>query len=98
LRCVGFFLSFRDGIVERYPEVFGGGNNEESQNSTGFGEKWGWYQHIHSVAGGSVFKIDDAVSLPLNKALLFLAFEKDKNDETIKNMKRTNESVYNTNG
>ena len=83
-----FFLDFKQATIENYPEVFNPTVTEESESGGGFGKKWGWYQHIHKLAGGSVFKIRDASSLPLGTALLFLAYDKDYNDEMIKGMKK----------
>ena len=42
--------------------------------------KWGWYQSIYSLAGGDVFKVDKATRLNVNKAMMWLEFEKEKND------------------
>ena len=42
------------------------------------GEKWGWYQSFHTVAGGDYFKIKDVAREKLHSVLYFLAYEIDK--------------------
>ena len=46
-----FFLSFRDRIVERYDELFGGAGSTTSA-AGGFAKKWGWYQSFYALALG----------------------------------------------
>ena len=81
------FLDFKQSVIENYPEIFTATSTEEPESGGGFGKKWGWYQHIHKLAGGSVFKINAATSLHLGTALMFLAYDKEYNDEMIKGIK-----------
>lgn len=73
-----------------YPEVFAGSSGQGSENGSNFGAKWGWYQHIHTIAGGDFFKIGDATKANIHEALMFLGFTREFNDEQIKNIKKAN--------
>ena len=77
-----FFLRFRQGVVESYPELYTeqsdtGGDLSAQAN---FGAKWGWYQSIYGLAGGDVLKFDAVTELPIFKCLNFLTFDKEKNE------------------
>jgi len=80
----GFFLSFRDGIIKSYPELYtvnveeGQQHNVSSQDS--FGTKWGWYQSIYALSQGDVRRFDEITKLPLEQCLTFLVFEKEKTE------------------
>ena len=82
LWVVWFFFEFRNRIVENYSGLFtqSAADIERGSFSQGFGKKWGWYQSIHSLAKGDVFKIDKATRTNLHKAMMWLEFEKDKSD------------------
>ena len=54
--------------------------SKEDLLAKGLEKKWGWYQSIHSLAKGDVFKIDKATRTNLHKAMMWLEFEKDKSD------------------
>lgn len=73
-------MQFREGIINDYPSLFGGGDEEGTgySASENFGAKWGWYQSIYTLAGGNALKFDEATSLPIHQALTYLAFEKEK--------------------
>jgi hypothetical protein len=75
-------LEFRDRLVENYNGLFTqtAGDIERGSYTQGFSKKWGWYQSIYSLAGGDVFKVDKATRLNVNKAMMWLEFEKEKND------------------
>ena len=81
-------MDFRESVVKNYPEVFTGTSSGASESGRIFGEKWGWYQHIHKLANGSVFEIGNATALHLGTALVFLAYDKDLNEEMIKGIKK----------
>ena len=78
-----FFLRFRDGVVDSYPELYGGSDEEQSGTNLtaegNFGTKWGWYQSIYAIAKGDVLKFDEVTAQGLFKCLNFLVFEKEKN-------------------
>ena len=86
-----FFLSFRDKIVKIYDELFTGTGGEDREYSleAGFGRKWGWYQSIYGLAGGDVLKLDSVTEIPLHKCLMWLAFEKEKNEIEAKMIKQS---------
>ena len=81
-RCYGFFLSFRERFIESYPEIFGQGGQEQADYSSAanFGSKWGWYQSVYRLAGGEVLNFDKATNIPAHQAMIFLSFEKEKNE------------------
>ena len=78
----GFFLQFRDRVVDSFPQLFTGGNQESQDLSAsgGFGKKWGWYQSIYGLAKGDITKFDTVTAEPLFKCLMYLTFEKEKNE------------------
>jgi hypothetical protein len=79
----GFFLQFRDRVVESFPSLFGEGSQQSATDLTataGFGKKWGWYQSIYGLAKGDITKFDTVTSEPLFKCLMYLTFEKEKNE------------------
>ena len=76
-----FFQQFTKGLIERYPEIFDGGidgNGLAVEAQANFGRKWKSYSSIIQLAQGDVTKIDVVVKEPLEKCLLFLAYEADK--------------------
>ncbi len=77
-----FFLSFRQRFIESYPESFRGGQEGELDYSTGasFGKKWGWYQSIYKLAGGDATKINQATKIDVHEAMMFLIFDREKNE------------------
>jgi len=50
------------------------------EHTQGFGKKWGWYQSIYSLAKGDVRKIDEITRINIHKAMMWLEFEKEKNE------------------
>jgi hypothetical protein len=83
-----FFLQFNERLAELYPEIFRASSTVTSESQRNFGKKWGWYQNIYAIAKGDLFKFDDVGRLKLHKALLYLAFEADKNKEEAKLFKK----------
>jgi len=79
LRCLVFFCSFVNGLVERYPEIFEGGGTP-TQHQINFGKKWGNYQTLIELADGQYGRIDWATEQPLEKCLLYLAYKSDENN------------------
>jgi len=92
VRCDAFFLSFRDEIIETYPELFtqrsDGGRTYASREES-FGQKWGWYQSIYAIAGGDLLKFDEVTNTRIHTCLMWLAFEKDKNELEAKRIKES---------
>ena len=75
-------MRFRERTIEGYPELFGGGVEQEGEytSQANFGRKWGWYQSIYALAKGDVSKFDEVTSLNVFKCLNYLTFEKEKNE------------------
>ena len=78
----GFFLRFRDRVIESFPSLFGETDqqNEDLSAQGGFGKKWGWYQSIYGLAQGDISKFDEVTKQALFKCLMYLTFEKEKNE------------------
>ena len=83
-----FFLSFRERISGAYPSLFGARDENPYTREAQFGQRWGWYQSIYALAQGDVLKFGDVTQLPINQALTYLTFEKEKNDIEISMIKK----------
>ena len=82
IRGYGFFLSFRDEIVEAYDGLFSTTSGEGGVvggAEAAFAERYGWYQSLYALAGGDALRLSDATSLQIHEALTWLQFEKEKN-------------------
>ena len=84
-RCEGFFLSFRDQIIEGYSELYARTQRaSESQVIGGrekqFNEKYSWYKELYALAGGDALKVSDSTKIPIHEAMIWLQFEKEKNE------------------
>ena len=85
-----FFLSFRDEIIESYPQIFTEGDvssDAPASREQVFGRKWGWYQSIYAAAGGDVTKFNEVTKLPVHQIMTWLVFEKEKNELEAKRIK-----------
>jgi len=82
LGSIVFFLSFKQRTIDNYPELFDGENTEQLDYSTerNFGTKWGWYQSIYGIGKGDITKFDEITRMNLNECLMYLSFEKEKNE------------------
>ena len=91
LGAIVFFLSFREQIVKIYDELFTGAGEDRGEYSleAGFGRKWGWYQSIYGLAGGDVHKLESVTKVPLHTCLMWLSFEKEKNEIESKIIKQS---------
>ena len=67
------------GLTTLYPELFEEGfSGDTSQHQINFARKWKSYTSIVQLANGDITKIDEVVDEPLEKCLLFLAYQSDK--------------------
>ena len=82
-----FFLSFKQQIIEEYPDLFGGGIEGDLSPSANFSRKWGWYASVDHLAGGDVARYDTITTLPLSQCLTKLVYDKEKNDAERRLMK-----------
>ncbi len=76
-----FFLSFREKITELYGGLFSEGIEEGGSSTSAqanFGQKWGWYQSIFTIAKEDAARIDEATRLPIHTCLMYLEYIKDK--------------------
>ena len=73
-----FFIQFINGLTERYPEVFDEGGSS-SPIQANFGKKWGAYQTLITLCGNNLMEIDNVVKQPLEKCLLYISFQSDRN-------------------
>ncbi len=83
-----FFLSFRDGLVESYAELFGAGGESDYSSSAVFGKKWGWYQSIFSLAKGDITRLEDITKLNVHTCLYALSYMKDQAELEAKQIKK----------
>jgi len=88
-----FFYQFTNGLAERYPELYEG-SGTPTQHQVNFGKKWKAYSTIFELADGNIKMIDEVITEPLEKCLLFLSYKADKqllenmmHKEAMKNMK-----------
>tara|TARA_R110001606_G_scaffold363058_1_gene517010 strand:- start:537 stop:791 length:255 start_codon:yes stop_codon:yes gene_type:complete len=82
-------LDFKQRTHDQYPELFSETNGQpDFSASAGFAERWGWIQSIYAMAKGDVLQFDNVTKLNINKALMFLSFEKEKNQLEAKLLKQ----------
>ena len=74
-----FFCAYVSGLVERYPELFDGDAGSSTQHQINFSHKWKNYAALVLLAGGDIRNIDEITIQPLEKCLLFLAYQSDYN-------------------
>jgi hypothetical protein len=72
-----FFYQFVNGLTERYPELYDG-DGYSSRHQANFGKKWGAYSTLVTLSQDNILRFDEIVELPLEKCLLYLAFQADK--------------------
>ena len=82
-----FFLQFKQGLIDKYPEIFNREGNDGYTTEANFARKWGWYQSVYGIARGDINKFNQVTSLQLHECLMYLAFEKDKIDLEQKRLK-----------
>ena len=87
IRCNAFFLSFKQQVIEEYPDLFTGGGDTDLSASANFSRKWGWYGSVDHLAGGDVARYDSITNLPLRQCLTKLVYDKEKSDVERRMMK-----------
>lgn len=88
-RFIGFFLEFKNRIIEQYSRLFNKDSNDDGQFGSGgsFGEVWGWYHSIVKIARGNLFDIERAENTNIHEALTFLLYLKESDIEEAKRIK-----------
>ena len=71
-----------------YDELFEGQGGEQLSTVSQFASKWGWYQSIYSLAKGDIRRFEDITKLNVHSCLMMLAFEKEKTQIEINNIKK----------
>ncbi len=70
-------MDFNKGLVESYPELYGGTGGEPNE----FTRKWSDYQEIYQLAQGDVRRYDEISKLNMHQCYLYLAFKIDEANE-----------------
>ena len=91
----GFFLQFRERIVNGFPSLFeqkGEGDSEEIDYSAEgqFSAKWGWFNSLWALTEGDVTKFNEVTSQSVFTALMFLEYMKEKNELEAQQIRRRN--------
>jgi|TARA_R110000744_G_scaffold341339_1_gene446582 hypothetical protein len=73
--------------MQNYDELFGGQQGGELTSVSQFGTKWGWYSSIYAIAKGRLERFEHITKLKVHECLLFLTFEKEKNEIEKKQIK-----------
>ena len=81
------FLSFKQQVIEEYPDLFTGGETTDLSASANFSRKWGWYGSVDHLAGGDASRYDSITNLPLRQCLTKLVYDKEKADVERKMLK-----------
>ena len=78
-KCTGFFLQFRQRIVEDFAIIFNGTSegNQEAIASESFAEKWSWFGVMYRLTNADISKLDAITKLNLLEALTWLSYETD---------------------
>ena len=66
--------------MSSYDELFNGGGGQDLTRVSQFGSKWGWYSSVYALAQSDIRRFEDITKLKMHECLLFLTFEKEKNE------------------
>tara|TARA_R110002051_G_scaffold271263_2_gene331612 strand:+ start:73 stop:345 length:273 start_codon:yes stop_codon:yes gene_type:complete len=77
----GFFLAFRDGILENYAIIFNGTDSSDRESITDgdFAERWGWFGIMYRLTNGNIVNLDSISKLNLLECLTWISYETDLN-------------------
>jgi len=73
--------------MSNYDELFGGQQGGELTAISQFGSKWGWYSSVYAIAQSDLRRFEDITKLKMHECLMFLTFEKEKNQIEAKQIK-----------
>lgn len=73
--------------MQNYNELFTGHKGDELTAVSQFGTKWGWYSSVYALAQSDIRRFEYITKLKMHECLLFLTFEKEKNELEAKQIK-----------
>ena len=88
MRC---FLTTERKTAEHYAQIFGGDGGSGDE----FGQKWGWYPALFTLAGEDVLKMDAVTALPVGAVFTHLAFLQDLNHKRDQQLKQARMITFN---
>ena len=68
-------MQFVERIIGEFPTFFNNGGQRSDGFGGSFSDKWGWYQSIYTVAGGSIHEFEKTTELDIHTFLTFLSFK-----------------------
>ena len=74
--------------MRNYDELFGGYGEGGLTSAAQFGKKWGWYSSIYALAKQDIRRFENITKLKMHECLMFLTFEKEKNELEAKQIKK----------
>jgi hypothetical protein len=91
LRSTGFFLQFSEKIRSLYDGLYTTTVTDERGGSLreGFGQKWGSYQAIYTLAEGDITRFNKVTKINVHQALMYLEFVKERAEVENKIMKQS---------
>jgi len=66
--------------VSSYNELFEQNGGGTLTRVSQFGTKWGWYSSVYALAQSDIRRFEHITKLKMHECLLFLTFEKEKNE------------------
>ena len=82
-----FFLSFRDGLIENYGELFGEQSRGSLDGISIFNRKWGWLSSLYSLAENDITRLENITKLDMHQCLTMLSYLKEKQELENKRIK-----------
>jgi len=74
--------------VRNYEELFWVYGEGGLTSAAQFGKKWGWYSSIYALAKQDIRRFENITKLKMHECLMFLTFEKEKNELEAKQIKK----------
>ena len=80
---LGFFLVFRERIVEDFAIIFNGEESGDGANNTdgNFAERWGWFGIMHRLCNQNIVNLEAVSKQNLLECLTWLSYETDLNSQ-----------------
>tara|TARA_R110002096_G_scaffold222161_2_gene411005 strand:- start:237 stop:488 length:252 start_codon:yes stop_codon:yes gene_type:complete len=80
-------LDFEKRVITNFAYLFEQKGEKETFKTSRTIE-WGWYHFLIELANDDVLKLDAVGEIPIEKALLFLMYRKDKNEQQTNRLKK----------